>query len=161
MLEDTFLTYMLKIRGFTPSCTCAKSLPCICSPLKHFILSINFVCGDQRPWSDCADAQADLGFRCQHVLEDTFLTFMLKMRRFTSSCTWAKSLPCICSPLKHSIGLLSINSVCGQRRPWSDCADAHSHADLVLCCLHMPEDTFLHAQFIFYKCTCGESYLYA
>ena len=25
-----------------------------------------------RPWSDCADAQADLGLRCPHLPEDTF-----------------------------------------------------------------------------------------
>ena len=28
--------------------------------------------GQQRPWSDCADAQADLGLRCPHMPEYTF-----------------------------------------------------------------------------------------
>ena len=39
--------------------------------------------------------------------------------------------------------LLSIghDSVCGQQRPWPDCADAQ--ADLSLLCPHMPEGTFL------------------
>ena len=43
-------------------------------------------------------------------------------------------------PLKYS--MLSNDSVCGQRRPISDCADAQS--DLGLRCPHMPEDMFSH-----------------
>ena len=39
---------------------------------------------------------------------------------FTSSCTRAKSRPEKCSPLKHYI--VSKDSVCWQRRPWSDIA---------------------------------------
>ena len=62
---------MLRMRGFTSSCTCAKSHPGICSPLKRIIAN-DFVCEQQRPWLDCADAQADLGLRCSYVPEDTF-----------------------------------------------------------------------------------------
>ena len=51
---------------------CSKSHPCICSPLIHSIESNNSVSGQQSSWSDCADAQADLGLRCPHKLEDTF-----------------------------------------------------------------------------------------
>ena len=46
------------------------------------------------------------------------LSSMRKMLRFTSFCT----CPSICSPLKHSV--VSNNSICGRRRPWSDCTDA-------------------------------------
>ena len=31
---------------------------------KHFVVSNDSVCGQQRPWSDCADAQSDLGLSC-------------------------------------------------------------------------------------------------
>ena len=52
--------------GFTWSCTCAKSHPGIYSLLKHSF------CGQRRPWSDCANAQTDLGLGCPHMAEDTF-----------------------------------------------------------------------------------------
>ena len=42
-----------------------------------------------------------------------------------SSRACAKSHPAFCSPLIHSV--VSIDSVCGQRRPWSDCAAAWIH----------------------------------
>ena len=37
----------------------------------HTFCSIQYVSG-QWPWSDCADAQADLGLRCPHRPEETF-----------------------------------------------------------------------------------------
>ena len=63
---------MRKMCGFTSSCTRAKSRPEKCSPLKHYIVSKDSVCWQRRPWSDCADAQADQGLRCPHMPEDTF-----------------------------------------------------------------------------------------
>ena len=57
-----------------------------------------------------------------------------------SSRACAKSHPDIRSPLLHSI--VSIDTVSGQWKPWSDCADAHSEQGLS--CPHMPEDTFSH-----------------
>ena len=57
-----------------------------------------------------------------------------------SSSTCAKSRRGIWSPLKHTI--VSNDSVCGQRMPWSVCADAQN--DLGLRCSHMPKDTFSH-----------------
>ena len=39
--------------------------------LKHSILSNESFCGQRRPWSDCADAQADLRLRCPHIPKDT------------------------------------------------------------------------------------------
>ena len=42
------------------------------SPLIHPVVSNDSVGGHRRPWSDCADAQADLGLCCPHLPEDTF-----------------------------------------------------------------------------------------
>ena len=66
------------------------------------------------------------------------------MCRLTSSCSCAvlSAHPGICSPLNYFI--VADDSVCGQRRPWFDWADAQ--ADLGLCCPHMPEDTFCMAR---------------
>ena len=61
-----------KVCGFTSFCTCEKSHPGICSPLKHSVVYNGSVCGQRRPRSDCADAQSDLGLRCPHMPEDTF-----------------------------------------------------------------------------------------
>ena len=61
---------MRKMCGFTSSCTCAKTHPGICSPLK-LIVANDSVSGQQRPKSDFADAQSDLGLRCLHMPEDT------------------------------------------------------------------------------------------
>ena len=52
----------------------------------------------------------------------------------------ARSHPGIYPPLIHS--LVSNDSVSGQRRTWSDCADVQ--ADLGLRRSHMLEDTFSH-----------------
>ena len=52
---------------------CLKSHPGICSPLIHSIVSNDSsISGQRRPWSDCADAQADLGLRCPYMPDDTF-----------------------------------------------------------------------------------------
>ena len=74
---------------------------------------------------------------------ENVLSSMRKICVFTSSCIIAKYNPGLCSPLKHSI--VPSNSVCGQRRPCSDCVDAQ--ADLGLRCPHMPEDTFSYGSF--------------
>ena len=66
---------MRKTCGFKSSWTCAKYHPGIRSSLKHSIVSNDSVSGQRRPWSDCADAQADLGHCCSHMLEDTYLFF--------------------------------------------------------------------------------------
>ena len=52
---------------------CAKCPPAICSILNRFIVFNCSDCGQRRPWLDCANAQADLGLRCPHISEDTFL----------------------------------------------------------------------------------------
>ena len=58
-----------KMCGLTSSCACAKSHPGICSPLKHSIVANKCVCRQYRPWSDCAEAQANLVLRCPHMPE--------------------------------------------------------------------------------------------
>ena len=50
----------------------AQSHPDICFSLKHSIVSYDSVCGQQRSWPDCADAQSGQGLRCPHMPEDTF-----------------------------------------------------------------------------------------
>ena len=61
-----------KMRSFRSSCACAKYHPGVCSPFIHSIVSNDSVNERGRPWSDCADAHADLGLRCPHMPEDTF-----------------------------------------------------------------------------------------
>ena len=84
---------MRKMCGFTSHCTYAKSHLGICSPLKHSIVSNNSVCGQRRPWSDCADAQADLDLRCPYVPKDTFShgAANIRKRMPRSACAPAKS----------------------------------------------------------------------
>ena len=59
---------MYRFRFITSS---AKTHPGIWSLFIHSIVSNDSVSGQRRPWSDCADAQADLGLRCPHMPEDT------------------------------------------------------------------------------------------
>ena len=63
---------MREMCGFTSSCKCAKSHLGICSLLKHSLVSNDSFCGQRRTWSDCADAQSDLGLRCPHMPKDMF-----------------------------------------------------------------------------------------
>ena len=62
-----------KMRRFRSSCAWAKYHPGLCSPFIHFIVYYNSGSRQWRPWSDCVDAQADLGLRCRHMPEGTFL----------------------------------------------------------------------------------------
>ena len=63
---------MRKMRIFRPACACAKYPPGLCSPPILSVISNDSVGGQWRPWSDCANAQSDLGLRCPHVLNDSF-----------------------------------------------------------------------------------------
>ena len=92
-----------KMRRFRSPCACAKSHPCICSLLKHCIVSNISVSGQRRPWSDCADAQADLGFRCPH---------MLKTRFYMARSTW----PSRKSIKRNKFGRSSLISGCHPSR---------------------------------------------
>ena len=51
---------------------CAKYLPGIYSLLIHSVVFSNFVSGQRKSWSDCAEAQADLGLCCPLMPEDMF-----------------------------------------------------------------------------------------
>ena len=64
---------MLKMCGFTSSCTCAKSHPGICSPFKQSVVFNDSVCWKRRPWSDCAHVQYDLAFTVRKCLKTQFL----------------------------------------------------------------------------------------
>ena len=46
------------------SCACAQHHPSFCPPLIHSVISNYSARGQWRPWSDCANAQSDLGLRC-------------------------------------------------------------------------------------------------
>ena len=63
---------MLKMCRFRSSCACAKYHPGLHSLIIHSVVSSDSVSGLWRPWTDCANAQADLGLRCPHVPEDKF-----------------------------------------------------------------------------------------
>ena len=56
---------MRKMLRFSSSCACVMYHSGLCNRDMHF--------GSEkgRPWSDCADAQADLGLRCPHMPEDS------------------------------------------------------------------------------------------
>ena len=62
----------LRTCAFQSPCACAKYHPGLCSPFIHSVVLNDSSSGQWRPWSDCADAQADLGLRCPHMPEDTF-----------------------------------------------------------------------------------------
>ena len=57
---------------FRSSCACTKYHLDLWSPVIHSVVASGFVSRQWSPWSDCADAQADLGLRCTHMPEDTF-----------------------------------------------------------------------------------------
>ena len=63
----TLRSKMRKICTFRSFWACAKYHPGLCSPLIHSTVSINFISRRGRLWSDCAEAQADLGLRCPHM----------------------------------------------------------------------------------------------
>ena len=60
---------MHQMRIFRSSRACAKYHS---SPVIHFVVSNDYISEQWRPWSDCANAQADLGLRCSHMPEDMF-----------------------------------------------------------------------------------------
>ena len=63
---------MYKLCSFRSSCAFAKHHPGLSSSFIHSVVYNNSVTGQWRPWSDCADAQADLGLRWPYMPEDIF-----------------------------------------------------------------------------------------
>ena len=53
-------------------CRFGSSCACHCSPFIQSVVSSDSVCRQWRPWSDCPDAQADLGPCYPHMPKDTF-----------------------------------------------------------------------------------------
>ena len=71
--SKTVPSNMRKKRILRSSCACARYYPGLVSLLTYNVVSNHSVCGHGRPWSDCADAQADLGLCCPHAPEDTLV----------------------------------------------------------------------------------------
>ena len=57
---------------FRSTCAFAKHHSGFASLFIHSVVSNDSLSGQWRPWSDCADAQADLYLRCSHLPEETF-----------------------------------------------------------------------------------------
>ena len=55
-----------KKRRFRSFCACTKYHPGLCSSFIHLV-SFDTICEQRMPWSNCADAQADLDLRCPHM----------------------------------------------------------------------------------------------
>ena len=58
---------MRNMRRFISACACAKCHTGLCSPFIQFVVPHSSVSGHRRPWSDCADAQVDLGLLCLYM----------------------------------------------------------------------------------------------
>ena len=63
---------MRRMCRFRSSCACTKCHPGLCSPFMHSVASNETLSGQGRSWSDCADAQSDLGLRCPHMPKTRF-----------------------------------------------------------------------------------------
>ena len=82
---------MCEMRKFRSFCACAKYHPGLCSPFipGTYIISTDFVSGQWRPWSDCADAQADLGLHSRDISEDIFSHDAAHMSRDMRKVPWS------------------------------------------------------------------------
>ena len=61
--QSSQIQIILRMRQYRPG---------LYSPFIHSVESNLAISGQGRPWSDCADAQADLDPRCPHMPEGTF-----------------------------------------------------------------------------------------
>ena len=122
----------------------------------HFLSIVTFysvngsISRQRRPWSDCTDAQADLGLRCLHTLKDMFLHCAAKIM-LTLPCKKYRS----CYVRKHTFQHVPQDSnqpahmkkLCILGYPkyarWRFCSDGmNAQADLNLCSAHMSHGTF-------------------
>ena len=88
--------------AFRSSCACAKYHPGLCSPFIHSIVFNDFASGQGRPWSDCADAQSDLGLHCPHMRENTFSHGANYKDSDQIAMTWVVFTGCICPKVHFS-----------------------------------------------------------
>ena len=123
---------MYKMYRFRSSCACAKHHPGLCCPFIHSVVSNNSVNGQRRPWSDCADAQADLGRHCPHMPESFF-----RMAR----STWSKNISFHVGENSHlnskdEIGLCadSVQLQLSERNHYTRCTDWLSRSLLTWQC---------------------------
>ena len=77
-----------KCTSSASSQACAKPYLGICSPKIHSIVSNYSVSGQRKPWSDCADAQSDLGLLCPHMLRHVFAW---RDQIIRPACNWVNS----------------------------------------------------------------------
>ena len=128
-----------KMCGFKWSCACARSRSGRCSPLIQSIKS-NYSCsGQRRPWSDCADAQADLGLRCLHLPEDVFSHGEAHLSSFQkdqcANRVGTDQTPQNATEIKWRHRLVYTSAQSGQwlsKELQSDCVDAHDDLNLRL-----------------------------
>ena len=126
--KGCLLTYA-KQTDSDSSHACANTDTDLCSSLIHSIVSYNSVSGQRRPWSDCANAQADLGLCCPHLPED--LAHMRTAKAHMNLCPYAHwSGPSLAVDIFFSNHLFG-EFICGQWICWLKRANAQ--ADLGLC----------------------------
>ena len=64
------------------TCTCSRNHPVLCSPFIQSVVSNDSINRQWRPWSDCADAQSDLGLCCPHMSKHPFLHGAAQIENF-------------------------------------------------------------------------------
>ena len=69
-------------------CTWAKYHQDLCSSFVHSAVSNDSVSWQGRPWSDCAEAQSDLGLRCPHMPEEIFSHDAANIKFQVFACTY-------------------------------------------------------------------------
>ena len=80
-----------QMRRIRLSCTCIKYHPGLYYQFIRSLVSNDYVHGHWWPCSDCSNAQADLGLRCPHIPEDTFLHCAVQItlsRKFIDIVCW-------------------------------------------------------------------------
>ena len=83
---------------------CAKSPTGISFLLIQYMVFSDSVNGKRWPWSDCANAQADLGLRCPHLPDDTFSHGATQL-----FCRIEKYVICFCTCVHFLINEMHVN----------------------------------------------------
>ena len=87
----------------------------LCCPFIHSVVSNDSVIGVQRPWSDCTNAQADLGLRCPYMPEDMFSHSAANTSYGTKLCRQITGIPMgtNCAPVVADLFLFTRATSCG------------------------------------------------
>ena len=96
----------------------------------HSIVSNDSLSGQRRPWSDCANAQADLRLRYPHMLADTFshgvvyiITIKVSIKHWINSPTLYWKSPFSVLGMSGYLIIISKENgwtICNSGEPWSD-----------------------------------------